>query len=277
MPWRLAERSSSTASWPLRGAPLPSRSSRARLCLAIGRLASTALRYHSMARVESRSTTKPRSYITPTLKADCAEPCWAARSSQPAPACWSLGTPTPCTSRRASSSMAGISSALALVAELVDRQRRPVDRQRSARRRPFGAVAAGVAGVSAAASLRREVGAGRLGWRRRLPESRSTPRALAAGVAGVAATGGRALAAFGSARRAPCPAASVSHAPAAPSRRHQDRAADQADVWAAVAAHAPTIADTGPRRRRRRAMAHDDQSGQQQDGAGLVRGRRARC
>ena len=50
-----------------------------------------ALRYHSIARVESRSTTKPRSYITPTLKADCAEPRWAARNSQPAPACWSFG------------------------------------------------------------------------------------------------------------------------------------------------------------------------------------------
>src|SRR4029453_19095301 len=113
MPCRAAERSSSTASLPLRGAPLPSRSSRARLCLAIGRLASTALRYHSMALVESRSTTKPRSYITPTLKADCAEPRWAARSSQPAAACWSLATPMPCTRRRASSSMAVTSSAFA--------------------------------------------------------------------------------------------------------------------------------------------------------------------
>ncbi len=115
MPWRLAERSRSTASWPLRVTPLPSRSIRARWCLAIGKLASMALRYHSTARTESRSTTKPRSYITPTLKADCAEPCWAARSSQPAPACWSLGTPAPCTRRRAISSMAGISSALARV------------------------------------------------------------------------------------------------------------------------------------------------------------------
>ena len=114
-PWRLAARNRSTASWPLRATPLPSRSIKARCCLAIGRLASAALRYHSTARVESRSTTKPRSYITPTLKADCAEPCWAARSSQPAPACWSLGTPTPCTRRRAISSMAGSSSALALV------------------------------------------------------------------------------------------------------------------------------------------------------------------
>ena len=114
MPWRAAERSRSTASLPSRGAPLPSRSSRARLCLAAGRLAVMALRYHSMARAESRSTTKPRSYITATLKADCAEPRWAARNSQPAPACWSLVTPTPWTSRRASSSIAGISLAVAL-------------------------------------------------------------------------------------------------------------------------------------------------------------------
>ena len=92
---------------------MPSRSSRARLCLATGKLAATALRYHSIAREESRSTTKPRSYITATLKADCAEPRWAARNSQPAPACWSLVTPTPWTSRRASSSMAGISLAVA--------------------------------------------------------------------------------------------------------------------------------------------------------------------
>ena len=114
MPWRAAERRSSTASLPSRAAPLPSRSSRARLCLATGRLASTALRYHSMARVESRSTTKPRSYITATLNADCAEPSWAARNSQPAPACWSLVTPAPWIRRRARSSMAGISLALAL-------------------------------------------------------------------------------------------------------------------------------------------------------------------
>ena len=113
IPWRAAERSSSMASLPSRGAPLPSRSSSARLCLAAGMSAATALRYHSMARAESRSTTKPRSYITATLKAEAAEPFWAARSSQPAPACWSLVTPMPWISRRASSSMAGISFAAA--------------------------------------------------------------------------------------------------------------------------------------------------------------------
>ena len=128
MPWRLAERSRSTASWPLRGAPLPSRSSRARLCLAIGRLASTALRYHSTARVESRSTTKPRSYITPTLKADCAEPCWAARSSQPAPACWSLGTPMPLHQAARHLFHGGNLVGIGPGPQLVDRQRRPVDR-----------------------------------------------------------------------------------------------------------------------------------------------------
>ena len=106
MPWRAAACSSSIASLPLRAAPLPSRSISARLCLAMARLASAALRYHSTALAKSRCMTKPRSYMTATLKADWAEPASAARISQPAPACWSLAMPMPCTSRRASSSMA---------------------------------------------------------------------------------------------------------------------------------------------------------------------------
>jgi hypothetical protein len=61
-----------------------------------------------MALEKLRSSTNPRSYITATLKADCAEPDWAARISQPAPALGSLGMPMPCTSRRASSSMAAM-------------------------------------------------------------------------------------------------------------------------------------------------------------------------
>ena len=81
--------------------------------MASARLPSTALRYQATARGRLRSITKPRSYMTATLKADCAEPAWAARRSQPAPACWSFGMPTPWTSRRASSSMALMSLASA--------------------------------------------------------------------------------------------------------------------------------------------------------------------
>ena len=113
MPWRAAERSNWVAALTSRAVPLPSRSSSARLCLAVGSPASAALRYHSAAFEESRSTTKPRSYITPTLKADWTEPSPAARSSQPAPACGSFGMSRPWSRRRPSSSIAGISFLLA--------------------------------------------------------------------------------------------------------------------------------------------------------------------
>ena len=83
MPCRAAERSNSMAFLPSRGAPLPSRSSKARLCLATATLPSAAFWYHSTALVESRSTTKPRSYITPTLNAAAGEPA-SARAQQPA-------------------------------------------------------------------------------------------------------------------------------------------------------------------------------------------------
>src|SRR5881394_1534477 len=53
--------------------------------------------------------------MTPTLKAACGEPASAARSSHPAPTCGSLATPVPWIRRRASSSIAATSLALARV------------------------------------------------------------------------------------------------------------------------------------------------------------------
>ena len=246
MPWRLAERSRSTASWPLRATPLPSRSIRARWCLAIGRLASAALRYHSTARAESRSTTKPRSYITPTLKADWAEPCWAARSSQPAPACWSLATPTPCTRRRAISSMAGISSALALVRSSSIGKRRPVDRsgrcgggrfgcRRRRRRLDWRRRRALAARRRRPAAARTRIAAGRLGrgWRFRNHERCRRARRCR-GAAGASRRRGHA-------RRPRRPAASATR----PRPRAAARSTPPTSESGSLHAHAPTLADSG--------------------------------
>src|SRR5204862_4162164 len=108
-PRRAAARSNSTALGPSCGAPLPSRSIRARLCSATGTSPATALRYQSTALVESRSTVSPRSYSTPMVNAAVGEPASAARRYQPAPDGASRGTPAPARSRRPSSSIAGSS------------------------------------------------------------------------------------------------------------------------------------------------------------------------
>ena len=147
MPWRAAARSSSTASWPSRGAPLPSRSIRARLCLAIATLAvgGLAIPVDGARRIalDDEAAFVHHADIEGRLRrASC------GRAQQPAGAgllvlgharCpGSGGAPSPPWRE-----LVGIGAG----PQLVDRQRRPVDRGGRLRRGPAAARASAAAGV----------------------------------------------------------------------------------------------------------------------------------